>query len=113
VSLSLRLTNLVRYVFPGIGLGAILSKATKVTDNMIYASGASLPEMLSPDELATGMLYPALDRIREVSVRVARNVVRAAQGDKVDRADDLRDMKDEALDDYLRSKMYDPFKNGQ
>ena len=35
------------YVFPGIGLGAILCKAVKVTGDMIYASGESaIPKTL-------------------------------------------------------------------
>lgn len=101
-----------RYVFPGIGLGAILSQATRVTDDMIYASGASLPEMLTQDEIAQGMLYPALDRIREVSLRVARNVIRAAQKNSVDRATTLRNMDDKELDVWIGKKMYDPFKEG-
>ncbi len=101
--------DLHRYVFPGIGLGTILSKATSVTDNMIYASGAALPEMLTSEEVAIGLLYPALDRIRDISVRVARNVIRAAQRDGVDRAADLKEMADEKLDAWIREKMYDPF----
>lgn len=76
---------------------------------MIYASGAALPEMLNSEEAAMGLLYPSLDRIRDVSVRVARNVIRAAQEDGVDRAADLKGMSDEALDDWIRQKMYDPF----
>jgi malate dehydrogenase (oxaloacetate-decarboxylating)(NADP+) len=96
-------------VFPGIGLGTILSQATRVSENMIYASGAALPEMLTSDEISIGLLYPALNRIREVSVRVARGVIRAAQKDGVDRATELRQLDDEALDAFIREKMYDPF----
>lgn len=99
-----------RYVFPGIGLGTILSQATQVTDNMIYASGAALPDKLTKDELAAAMLYPALDRTREISRHVTLKVIRAAQSDKVDRATDLREMNDESLEKWIDGKMYDPFK---
>ena len=78
---------------------------------MIYASGAALPELLTRDEAGMGLLYPALTRIREISLRVARNVIRAAQQDGVDRAVDLRGMNDETLDAWIRGKMYDPFAN--
>ena len=106
---STDLAKQTRYVFPGIGLGAILSKATRVTDNMIYASGAALPGMLTAEEAGMGLLYPAIDRIRDVSVRVARCVICAAQQDGVDRATRLRDMDDAKLDEWILGKMYDPF----
>jgi malate dehydrogenase (oxaloacetate-decarboxylating)(NADP+) len=96
------------YVFPGIGLGSILSKAVRVTDNMIYASGEALSKALTAEELERGLLYPDITRIREVSVVVARNVMRAAQEDKVDRENALRNMSDKDLDNYIKARMYDP-----
>jgi malate dehydrogenase (oxaloacetate-decarboxylating)(NADP+) len=77
---------------------------------MIYASGAALPELLTTDEVSMGLLYPAVDRIRQVSVRVARGVIRAAQQDGVDRVTDLKEMDDKALDEWIVGQMYDPFK---
>ncbi|KAK5015033.1 hypothetical protein LTR39_002830 [Cryomyces antarcticus] len=66
------------YVFPGIGLGAILSKAVNVTQDMIYASAEALSTALNEQEVAAGWLYPDIRRIREVSVVVTRGVIRAA-----------------------------------
>ncbi|KAJ5674966.1 NADP-dependent malic enzyme [Penicillium maclennaniae] len=96
------------YVFPGIGMGCILSKAVRVTDNMIYASGEALSKALTAEEIERGLLYPDITRIREVSVVVARNVMRAAQEDGVDRETALRAMSDKDLDNYIKSRMYDP-----
>ncbi|OJI80672.1 hypothetical protein ABZX51_007592 [Aspergillus tubingensis] len=96
------------YVFPGIGLGTILSKSVKVTDSMIYASGEALSKALLPEEIERGLLYPDLTRIREVSVVVARNVIRAAQEAKVDRETALRSMSDENLDAWIKARMYNP-----
>jgi malate dehydrogenase (oxaloacetate-decarboxylating)(NADP+) len=96
------------YVFPGIGLGTILSKAVRVTNNMIYASGEALPTMITEEEKDIALLYPMITRIREVSVRVARFVIRAAQRDNVDRLHYLRDLSDNDLDNWIREKMYDP-----
>ena len=98
------------YVFPGIGMGTILSKAVKVTSGMIYASGEALPAILSVEEKNMALLYPQITRIREVSVVVARYVIRAAQKDNVDRIHHLREITDEELDEYIRDKMYDPHK---
>lgn len=96
------------YVFPGIGLGAILSKSVSVTQNMIYASAEALSTALTEDELKRNWLYPAIERIRDVSVIVTRGVIRASQQDKVDRELALRNISDEDLDEYIRERMYDP-----
>jgi len=99
------------YVFPGIGLGAILSKAVSITQDMIYASAESLSTSLNKKEVADGWLYPDIRRIREVSVVVTRGVIRAAQKNGVDRAVELRNLDDAQLDAYIQEKMYDPFKD--
>ena len=96
------------YVFPGIGLGTILSKATTVTQSMIYASATSLSTSLNPSEVSQGWLYPEIGRIRDVSVVVAMGVIRAAQEAGVDREQSIKGMKDEELEKWIRSKMYDP-----
>lgn len=77
---------------------------------MIYASGAGLPDMLTTDETAAGMLYPALNRIRQVSQHVALKVIRAAQKNQVDRAVGLRNISDDDLKKWIGEKMYDPVK---
>lgn len=96
------------YVFPGIGLGTILSKAVRVTESMIYASGAALSQALTAEEIEMGLLYPDITRIRQVSVVVARNVIRASQEAKVDRETALRMMDDANLDAWIKARMYDP-----
>lgn len=96
------------YVFPGIGLGTILSKATTITQSMIYASATSLSTSLTPSEVSQGWLYPEIARIRDVSVVVAMGVIRAAQEAGVDREQSIKGMGDEQLEKWVRSKMYDP-----
>ena len=96
------------YVFPGIGLGTIVCKATVVTQSMIYASAISLSAALQKSEAAKGLLYPEIERIRDVSVLVAMGVIRAAQEAGVDRETQLKGMGDAELEKFVRSKMYDP-----
>lgn len=100
------------YVFPGIGLGTILSKSITVTQSMIYASAAALSTSLLPAERDRGWLYPAICRIRDVSVVVARGVIRAAQDAGVDREVRLRGMPDDELERWIRERMYDPHTEG-
>lgn len=96
------------YVFPGIGLGSILSKATTITQSMIYASATSLSTALSDEEISQGLLYPDISRIRDVSVIVAMGVIRAAQKAGVDREVRIKDMVDVELEKWVRERMYDP-----
>lgn len=50
------------YVFPGIGLGAILARVKTVSDKMIEASALALSDALTREEKDAGLLYPRLDR---------------------------------------------------
>ena len=59
------------YIFPGVGLGVIVSGAIRIPDEMFLASAKALAGMVTEDDLALGRVYPALDRIREVSAYIA------------------------------------------
>lgn len=62
-------------IFPGLGLGALLSGATRVTESMIGAAAYALADAVTDEELATGLLLPAMSRLRDVSVHVAKAVI--------------------------------------
>ena len=96
------------YIFPGLGLGTIISQASKVTDGMIVAASESLAGCVTEEEFSRGLLYPDVSRIREVSLYIARDVVRAAQKDRVDGRDDLKYLTDTELESFIKSKMYNP-----
>ncbi|RPA92925.1 hypothetical protein L873DRAFT_1830951 [Choiromyces venosus 120613-1] len=96
------------YVFPGIGLGTVLCEAVHVTQEMIYASAVGLADSLTDEEREKGWVYPNLDRIRSISVTVARSVIRAAQKENLDKNKTLQWLNDMELDNYIRSKMYNP-----
>ncbi|MDB6142156.1 MAG: malate dehydrogenase [Pseudomonas sp.] len=66
------------YIFPGIGLGAIASKATRITDGMLMASAKALAESAGAGQ----MLAPLRD-VQAVSKRIAFAVGMAAQHDMV------------------------------
>ncbi|KAJ1896791.1 hypothetical protein LPJ66_003777 [Kickxella alabastrina] len=66
------------YVFPAIGLGAVLCKPACITDTMIYAVSKALAESLNAEEKGKGELYPRIERIREVSAQLAAAFIRQA-----------------------------------
>ncbi|KAL9101843.1 MAG: hypothetical protein Q9163_002946 [Psora crenata] len=95
---------------PGQGLGTILSKATVVTQSMIYGSALALSKSLNTSERSQGWLYPDIGRIRDVSVIVAMEVIRAAEEAGVARETHIKSLNDEELERWVRSKMYEPHK---
>ena len=66
------------YVFPGIGLGVLASRATRVSDEMFAAAARTLAAQVSEADLAIGRVYPALSRIRDVSAHIAAAVAEVA-----------------------------------
>jgi malic enzyme len=66
------------WIFPGVGLGALAARATRVTDAMFVAAAHAVAEAATGSDLAAGALYPSLDRLRDVTPKVAIAVARAA-----------------------------------
>jgi len=96
------------YIFPGLGLGTILCGATKVTDAMILTASEALASCVTEEEFSRGLLYPDVSRIRSVSLDIAREVIRTAQKERVDGIKDLISLSDAQLDEYIKSKIYNP-----
>ncbi|KKP04010.1 malic enzyme [Trichoderma harzianum] len=101
------------YVFPGLGLGAILSKATRVTDEMVYTSAAALAGSLNAEEVHQGLIYPKIDRVRDASIIVAREVMKAARRDGVSELPESlwiewEEWGDVALTNYIKQRVYNP-----
>ena len=64
-------------VFPGLGLGAIVARATRVTDAMLAAAAAAVAGRVDTDTPGAPIL-PPVPELRETSVAVAVAVARAA-----------------------------------
>jgi malate dehydrogenase (oxaloacetate-decarboxylating) len=90
------------YVFPGMALGIVSSKATRVSDGMIMAAARALaalsPTQVDPD----GALLPPLESLRNVSMSVAVAVGRQAE------AEGLAEIKGEAFVEELRANVWEP-----
>lgn len=78
------------FVFPGIGLGTIVSGAQEITDNMISASASALAQSLNESDIRNRCVVPHVSRLWEVCGDVAVAVARQAVADGC-AAEDLRD----------------------
>jgi malate dehydrogenase (oxaloacetate-decarboxylating)(NADP+) len=91
------------YIFPGVGLGVVAVRASRVTNEMFMAAARTLAEHVSDADLAQGSLYPPLNRVRDVSAHIAVAVAEVA----FNRGLAGMDRPLELLD-YIHSQMYDP-----
>ena len=91
------------YIFPGVGLGALVSGTDRITDDMFLVAARTLSEMVSQTDLDKGTIYPPLTRIRDVSVQIA-----VAVGNYVfDNGLSVRP-RPANMEQEIREYMYDP-----
>ena len=91
------------FVFPGVGLGALVSEAREVTDAMFTAAAECLTRETSDDDLLAGCLFPPVRRLRDVAARIAEAVVREARDSGVGRS-----IPDEQISGAVRAEMWSP-----
>ncbi len=90
------------FVFPGLGLGALAVRARHVTQRMIQAASKTLAWQVTDAELASGLLFPAVSRLRAVSVAVARAVARQAVSDGV------ATLREDEIDGAIAATAWEP-----
>jgi len=91
------------YVFPGVGLGVLASRACRVTEEMFAAAATALNEQVTAEDLSLGRLFPPLSRIREVSAGIALAVARVAFAKGI-----AEIAAPDDLPGHIRLQMYDP-----
>ena len=91
------------YVFPGMGLGAIVSQAQQITHKMFFAATCAISDLVGPDMRSKGSLLPPLCEIRNVSFNVALAVAKQAREEGIGMA-----ASDERLAELIRSAMWTP-----
>lgn len=91
------------FVFPGIGLGAIVSRAREVTDGMLLAAAERLAALVSEDRLEAGAMYPKLQDLRAISREIALAVACQARSEGVGHL-----CSDEELERELYREMWEP-----
>jgi malate dehydrogenase (oxaloacetate-decarboxylating) len=90
-------------VFPGLGLGAIVAGAERVTDGMLSAAAHAVAEQTDASAAGAPVL-PPVERIHDTSFAVAVAVARAAADDGVA----ARDIAGDSLEERVRAAMWRP-----
>ncbi len=91
------------FVFPGIGLGCILSETTEVSDAVFMVAARTLAEMVTPERLAQHAIYPDQSVMREVSRHIAGAVIREIRDRNLGRI-----IPDDAVDKLVQEHMWFP-----
>lgn len=71
------------FIFPGVGLGAILSNADYISDATFIESATALSRMTPEHLVARGTVFPPVTEIREISANVAlatANIIAQEEG---------------------------------
>uniref|UniRef100_A0A0E0JNF7 Malic enzyme n=1 Tax=Oryza punctata TaxID=4537 RepID=A0A0E0JNF7_ORYPU len=92
------------YIFPGFGLGVVMSGAIRVHDDMLLAASEALAQQVTQENFNKGLTYPPFSNIRKISAHIAANV--AAKAYELGLASRRPRPKD--LVKYAESCMYSP-----
>ncbi len=91
------------YIFPGVGLGAIVCKAKYIPDEMFLVAAKVLAESLTEDDIEHGSVYPRVEKIRRVSLNIATAVASHAWDKDIAQLPRPAD-----IESHIKEFMYDP-----
>ncbi len=91
------------FIFPGVGLGAIVSEAREISDEMFAVAAQTLATCVGEERLALGAIYPSQNDLREVSFRIACAVARTARDACLGRA-----IPDAEIEETIRRAVWYP-----
>ncbi|KAK9385466.1 malate dehydrogenase [Lipomyces mesembrius] len=100
------------FVYPGIGMGSILSRADRVTDTMIAAVVNELASLAPSENDPNGALLPDVSDIRDISAKIVTAVVLQALEEGTARVEEIEGIKvprerDHCLE-WVKEQMWKP-----
>lgn len=71
------------YIFPGVGLAIVSCGIRHVPDEVFYIAAKTLSEQVTEEDLASGLVYPPIEKIRFVSRKIATAVSEYGYAEKL------------------------------
>ncbi|QCE04770.1 malate dehydrogenase [Vigna unguiculata] len=102
------------YLFPGIGLGTLLSGARIISDGMLQAAAERLATYMSEEEVLKGIIFPSTSRIRDITEKVAAAVIKEALEEDLAEgyhgmdARELKKLSEDELAEFVKNNMWNP-----
>lgn len=94
------------FIFPGLGLGAVLARAREVTDGMVLEAAYALYDFTRAH--FPHLLYPPVAQLREVSPYVAARVMAKALEEGVAEEERIWGLDLEGLIAFVRERFWEP-----
>ena len=91
------------YIFPGVGLGVVVSKSSLITDEMFIVAADTLANMVTEKDLKKGRMYPSITKICDISYKIAIKVANIAFDKNI-----ARIPTPENLEETVRDTMFSP-----
>ena len=91
------------YIFPGVGLGVVVSKSSLITDEMFIVAADTLANMVTEKDLKKGRMYPSLTKICDISYKIAIKVANIAFDKNIARIPTPKN-----LEETVRATMFSP-----
>jgi malate dehydrogenase (oxaloacetate-decarboxylating)(NADP+) len=64
------------YIFPAVGMAIFATQATRVTDEMFIEAGHAVADLVPPESLQLGLLFPQQSNILEAEIQTAARVAK-------------------------------------
>lgn len=97
------------FIFPGVGLAAIVAKVEKITMDMFTTASYALAEMVSEEDIEQGCVYPRISDLKAVSLHVATRIlenIQATDPNSLVAGQDIR----QSLAEHIWEPVYLPYR---
>lgn len=91
------------YLYPALGMAVFASQATRVTDEMFIEGAKAIADLVTPDELAKGLIFPLQSNILEAEIKTAARIAAFVFERGLARA-----KKPDDFEAWIRSHVFNP-----
>ncbi len=96
------------FIFPGLGMGAVLCEASRITDAMVLQASYALAAYTEREHGKDGRMYPHVTELRKVACEVAAHVIQCAHREGVARSSATKALDATELSAFVARASYEP-----